>query len=108
MPSISVLFNLLLALVDLYAGGVIVYLLLRLLTQERLWPIMLVNNVAHWMLVPALIFVPVLKALRHWRRAALNGVGVIAFVVLFGNCSCRGCHRMLSVPPVKLIARSFA
>jgi vancomycin resistance protein VanJ len=79
------LFNLLLALIDVYAFGLIVYVLLRLLTQDRLWPMLVINHIIHWLLLPSVLTMLLLLGLRRWRRAALNAVGAAAFMLLFGE-----------------------
>jgi endonuclease/exonuclease/phosphatase family metal-dependent hydrolase len=78
-------FSLIMALIDVYAFGIIVYLLLRLITQERLWPVAVINHVIHWLLVPSVLMTLLFAGLRRWPRTALNAVGTAAFLVLFGE-----------------------
>jgi vancomycin resistance protein VanJ len=71
--------------IDLYGAGIVLYVLLRLLTAERLWPVALLNNVIAWVLLPALPLAALMAALRHWKRAALTGIGALTFSALYGG-----------------------
>ncbi len=80
--------RLLLALADTYAGLLALYLPLRLVSGMAglwLWPVALMSQVIHWLLLPASPLFGLMLALRRWGGAALAAVPVIAFVGLFGG-----------------------
>jgi vancomycin resistance protein VanJ len=70
---------------DIYAVSLLGYLLLRLLSGERLWPVALLGNFAHWLLLPTLPLFVLLILTRHRVRAALALANVVGFVWLFGG-----------------------
>lgn len=92
-PSRSSLFHkllrrtglMLLACADVYALGLILYFLVRLITGFRLWPVALLSNFLQFALLPALVFLPIMLALHRWRRAILSGLPVLAFLWLYGG-----------------------
>jgi vancomycin resistance protein VanJ len=69
---------------DLYTVSLLVYLLLRLLAGERLWPVALLDNFTQWLLLPALPLLALLILTRHRIRAALALANVLGFLWLFG------------------------
>jgi vancomycin resistance protein VanJ len=75
---------LLLALSDIYSGSIALYVLLRVLTAYRLWPVAFASNMIHAALIPALPLMIALVVAHRWKRAALAGVGAAAFVWLYG------------------------
>ena len=77
--------RLLLVLVDLYAGAALLYLLLRLLTGDRFWPVRLADTFGHWLLLPAVPLFAVTLAARRWRHAAALAAPALAFAALFGG-----------------------
>lgn len=77
--------RLVLAATDLHALGVVLYLLLRAISGDRLWPVALVGAFLPWVLLPGALLLPAVLLLRRWRRAALAAVPVIAFLWLFGG-----------------------
>ncbi len=79
------LLTLILAAADLYAVLVMGFVLLHRLTAERLWPVAFLVNLLPWLLLPALLTVPLTLALRRWRRAALAALPLIAFALLYGD-----------------------
>jgi vancomycin resistance protein VanJ len=79
------LWRVVLAGFDVYTISLLAYLLLRLLTGERLWPVALLDNFAQWLLLPALPLLVLLILTRHRIRAALALVGAVGFVWLFGG-----------------------
>jgi hypothetical protein len=58
--------KLLLLPIDLYAASMTAYLLLRLLTKEDFWPVELISLVCHWLLLLAVLLLPV-RMSRRWR-----------------------------------------
>jgi endonuclease/exonuclease/phosphatase (EEP) superfamily protein YafD len=74
-----------LAAIDLYAAGIVLYLLLRILTGYRLWPLALMSNFLHWLLLPAFILLPIIVWQRRWPTSGMLAAGVIAFIWLFGG-----------------------
>jgi vancomycin resistance protein VanJ len=75
---------LLLAVGDVYAIGVTIYLAVHLLTGSLFWQVALLSAVVPWMLLPALPILAILLAARRWKRAALYAVPVLAFAWLYG------------------------
>ncbi len=71
--------------ISLYAAGICLYLLLRIFTGYRLWPVAMVSNFLHWFLLPALILFPIMLWWRRWPTAGMLTAGVIAFIWLFGE-----------------------
>jgi vancomycin resistance protein VanJ len=72
------------ALVDVYHLGLLLYLVLHTLTGTRFWPVALVANFIHWLLLPAFLTL----ALGLWQRRRMtllfSAVNIAAFVWLFG------------------------
>lgn len=77
--------GLLLAACDVYTLPLIVYLTLRVLSGNRLWPVALASVFIHWLLLPAIPFLILMLLSRRWWRAALAGVNAVAFLWLFGG-----------------------
>ncbi len=77
--------RLLLAAVDVYAVGICLYFLLRIFTGYRLWPLAMVSNLLHWLLLPAFILLPIILWRRRWPTAGMLAAGVLAFIWLFGG-----------------------
>jgi vancomycin resistance protein VanJ len=77
--------RLLLAAVNLYVAGIWLYLLLRIFTGYRLWPVAFISIFLHWLLLPAFILLPVMLWRRRWAAAGMLAPGVIAFIWLFGG-----------------------
>ena len=77
--------RLLLIAADLYAASAAVYLLLRLLTGDRFWPVRLADTFSQWLLLPGVVLLAVALALRRWRRAAALAIPAAAFLWLFGG-----------------------
>lgn len=75
----------LLACADVYALGLILYFMVRLLAGFRLWPVALFSNFLHFALLPALVLLPIMLALRRWRRAILVALPTLAFLWLYGG-----------------------
>lgn len=75
----------LVACTDIYALGLLLYFLARLLTGFRLWPVALFSNFLHFALLPALVLLPIMLALHRRRRAILVALPVLAFVWLYGG-----------------------
>ncbi|NWF69967.1 MAG: endonuclease/exonuclease/phosphatase family protein [Chloroflexi bacterium] len=69
----------------LYGAGASLLLLLRLLSGESLWPVLLFNNFLPALLLPALLFLPLLLLLRRWRAAALQAPPALAFALMYGT-----------------------
>jgi vancomycin resistance protein VanJ len=73
------------AVVNIYGGVLIVYLLLHILTGTRLWPVALAANFSQWLLLPTLILLPFTLWRRRWTPALLSGMSAAAFGWLFGG-----------------------
>jgi len=73
-------------LIDLYAVGMVGYLLLRVVsTKIYIWPVEIISAYLHLLLLPAfplLVFALLLKS-RH--SAVLLGIGAAAYLLLFGE-----------------------
>src|SRR5687767_4042980 len=76
--------GLLLIIADGYATLMTIYLVVRLLSGQRYWPIELGNNFLHWLLLPSLLLLPVMLILRRWQWSALHAIPVIGFIFLYG------------------------
>ncbi len=76
--------NLFWAAVDLYAAALVLYLPLRMLVGDDLWPMALMSTFLHWLLLPAFALLLLVLWRRRWPTAALLGVSVVAFLWLFG------------------------
>lgn len=76
---------LLLACVDIYALGLIIYFLARLATGFRLWPVALFSNFLHLALLPVLVFLPITLCTRHWPGIVVTGLCALAFAWLYGG-----------------------
>jgi vancomycin resistance protein VanJ len=76
--------GLLIALSDVYAIPTAIYILLRLFTGWRLWPVALLGNVIHLVLLPAVPLLILLLLLHRWRRAAVAGLSALAFIIWYG------------------------
>jgi len=77
--------RLFLAAVDLYAALVVIYLLLRSVFGDRLWPVALFSTFLHYSLLPAFVLLPVMLRVRRWPTAAMLAISVAAFLWLFGG-----------------------
>ncbi len=68
-----------------YCAGVVIFLILRLLTGTRLWPVAMAAALTPWLLLPALAILP----LALWRRKRalilLSGAGALTFAALYGE-----------------------
>jgi endonuclease/exonuclease/phosphatase (EEP) superfamily protein YafD len=81
----GLLTRLLLAAADLYAGGVIAYLLLRVTVGDRFWLVSLAGTFLQWILLPGFVFLAILVAMKRWPRVAMALVPVVAFLGLYGG-----------------------
>jgi len=79
------LLRLLLAALDVYAALLVLYLPLRALFGDRLWPVALLSTLLHWVLLPAFALLPAMLWMRRWPAAAMLSVNVVAFLYLFGG-----------------------
>jgi vancomycin resistance protein VanJ len=77
--------GLLLILCDLYSVSLIGYLLLRVVFGDRLWPVALLGNFIHLMMLPGFPLLALMIWRRRWVSASLAGVVVAAFLWLFGG-----------------------
>ncbi len=75
---------LLLAIGDVYAIAVMLYLAVHLLTGDFFWQVALLSAAIPWMLLPALPILAILLAARRWKRAILTAVPVLAFIWFYG------------------------
>ncbi len=71
-------------LAGLYAAALNLFLVVRLLTGYRWWPVALFSNFLHVALLPSFLLLPVLLLKRYWLGAAMLGFNVLAFCWLFG------------------------
>lgn len=106
-PLARWLVGLALAAVDVYVIGLLLFLLVRLLTGERLWPVALANNLLAWAMLPSLPLLALLLIGRRWRRAVPAAILALAFVWLFGGlflpspqpvAACAGGEQACGVP----------
>jgi len=78
--------ELLLLPLDLYAAGMVAYLLFRLLsTRIYIWPIEVVSAYLHLLLLPAIPLLILAIVLKSRHTAILLGIGALAYAVLFGE-----------------------
>jgi vancomycin resistance protein VanJ len=84
-PKPRLIWRLLLTVCDLYTGALVVYFVLRLRSSSNPWPVALTGQFLHLLLIPAFPLLVIMLLLRRWRRSVMAGVGVIAFVWLFGG-----------------------
>jgi endonuclease/exonuclease/phosphatase (EEP) superfamily protein YafD len=77
--------RLFLAAVDLYAALVVIYLLLRIVFGDRLWPVALFSTFLHYALLPAFVLLPAMLKVRRWPTAAMLAANAVAFLWLFGS-----------------------
>jgi vancomycin resistance protein VanJ len=71
--------------IDLYAASLVAYLLLRVFTTGRLWPVELISIVAHWLLLLAILLLPVALLARRWSTLILLSISGVAFLWLFSG-----------------------
>ncbi len=71
--------------IDLYALTIGLYLAARGMTGHSLWPVALLSYVAHYLLLPAFVTLPLALWRRRWLSAAVSAFGVAMFVVWFGE-----------------------
>ena len=72
------------AALDVYAIALALFVILYLLTGTRLWPVAFAAEGAQWLLLPALILVPLALRARRWGTLLASGVGVLALLGWFG------------------------
>lgn len=77
--------RLVMAAINLYGAGVALYLLLRLLTGEYLWPVALANAFTPWLLMPGFLVLAAAVLLRDRLAAALGAIPALAFIWLYGG-----------------------
>ncbi len=77
--------RLVLAAINLYGVGVVLYLLLRLLTGEALWPVALANAFTPWLLMPGFAVLITAALLRDRLTGGIGAIPVLAFVWLYGG-----------------------
>jgi endonuclease/exonuclease/phosphatase family metal-dependent hydrolase len=71
--------------IDLYAAGMVGYLLLRVAsTRIYIWPIEIISAFLHLLLLPAIPLLVLSLLLKSRHSAALLGIGVAAYLLLFG------------------------
>jgi len=73
------------ALIDLYAAGALIYLVLKLAAGDRLWPVAVLNNLAGPLLLPSLPLLALAAWQARWAEAAALGLGALGFIWLFGD-----------------------
>jgi vancomycin resistance protein VanJ len=79
------LWRLFLSAIGLYAVLILLYLFLRMIFGDRLWPVALLSTFLHWALLPAFVLLPVALWARHWLTAGMLGINVAVFLWLFGG-----------------------
>jgi vancomycin resistance protein VanJ len=77
--------RLLLFLIELYAASMVAYLILRVLTTGHFWPVELVSVIAHWLLLLAIVFLPIAVWARRRQTIALLSISGAAFLFLYGG-----------------------
>ena len=70
--------------VDVYLSVLLGYFVLRLVSGWRLWPVALLSEFLHLLLIPAFGLLTVLLIARRWRRALWSGVLAILWLIGFG------------------------
>ena len=83
-PASSWLAQLGWAAANLYAAVVAAYLIGRALTGDRLWPVALLSHVAHGLLLPALVVLPLGWWRRRYATTAVCAAGAVAFLWWYG------------------------
>lgn len=83
----------LLILIDLYAAFLMAYLGVRLLSGGRLWVVELVNIMADWLLLAAVLLIPFAVWKQRWTTLAMLAVGGMAFMGLYGELFFPGVKR---------------
>ena len=73
-----------LLLPDVYLLLLLFYLLLKIGIGNRWWPIALVSELAHWLLLPAFALLILYLALRCWQRAVWASLSALVWISLFG------------------------
>ena len=73
------------ALITVYMAGLGLYLLLYTLSGTRLWPVALLANFSHWLLLPAFGVLPLALWRRRMALAAYSAAIALVFVILFGG-----------------------
>ena len=77
--------RLLLLPVDLYAAGMVAYLVLRMLsTRIYIWPVEIISAYLHLLLLPAIPLLVLALLLKSRHSAVLLGIGAAAYLLLFG------------------------
>ncbi len=78
--------KLLLLPLDLYAAGMVGYLLLRILsTRIYIWPIEIISAYLHLLLLPAIPLFVVALVIKSRHTAVLLGIGTLTYTLLFGG-----------------------
>jgi endonuclease/exonuclease/phosphatase family metal-dependent hydrolase len=77
--------KLLALILDSYAFALIIYLIVRLITADYLWPFEIISAFSHWILLMALVLLPLAIWLKRWHTMVLLALGSAAFVWLFGG-----------------------
>ncbi len=72
-------------LIDLYAAFLIAYVGIRLLSGGRLWVVEFVSTMAHWLLLGAVLLIPLAVWKQRWTTLAMLAVSGMAFVGLYGE-----------------------
>lgn len=72
------------ATLTMYALFMVGYLVLHTLTGTRWWPVALLANFAHWLLLPFLILLPMALWVRRWPLTLLSVLGILGFLWHYG------------------------
>jgi endonuclease/exonuclease/phosphatase family metal-dependent hydrolase len=72
-------------LLDLYAAAMVAYLILRIITTDHYWPVELVSVIAHWLLLLAILLLPIAIWARRRQTTVLLFINAVAFILLFGG-----------------------
>ncbi len=107
--SRSRLRKILFTLVDLYAAGMIGYLVLRPINAIRwLWPVVAIGTFLHLVLLPAIPLFLLALLLKSWRSSVLLGIGAAAYLLQFGGLFLPGPSRSNSTSQLTVMTYNTA
>ena len=70
---------------DLYSVSLLIWWLLELVAGDRLWPIALIAEIIHLLLIPVPFIMIVMLIVRHWRGFSLAMAGSVLFAAVVGT-----------------------
>ena len=69
--------------IDLFAAFLVAYLVIRQVTTGHYWPVEIISVFAQWLLLIALILIPLAYWMRRWSTVVLLAIGGSSFLWLF-------------------------